>query len=101
MNLQADPISALAGIVLSLIFAYAPGAKQWFGKLDGTGKRLVMLGLCLLVVLAQFGLACGGLGKDFGLSVTCDRAGIVSLVWAFVSAVIANQATFLVAPRRK
>jgi len=38
-----DPISSLAGILLSLIFSYAPTARRWFNTLEPTGKRLMML----------------------------------------------------------
>lgn len=97
--MQADPVSAMAGVLLSLGFSYAPGARDWFGKLTGTQKRLVMLGLCLVVVLVEFGLACTGFAMDFGVTVTCDRTGAVQLTMAFIGAVIANQATFLISPK--
>lgn len=95
-----DPVSALAGILLSLGFSYVPGASNWYQSLSGEVKRLFMLALCLLVVGVEFGLACGNLAQDFGIQVTCDRAGAVGLVQAFITAVIANQATYLISPRK-
>lgn len=96
-----DVIAAIAGAVLSLVFSYVPGAKGWYEGLDGTYKRLVMLGLLALAVLVELGLACSGLGADFGLQVSCDRAGFVALARAFFAALMANQATYLISPALK
>ncbi len=94
-----DLIAAIAGVLLSLIFSYVPGAKRWFARLDGQRKRLVMLGLLALVSLGSMGLACSGGGRDFGLALTCDRPGVVQIVTAFMSAVVANQTTYTISPR--
>lgn len=95
-----DPLSAIAGVVLSLVFSYVPGASDWYGALSGTLKRLVMIGLCLLVALVQFALSCTQLAQAFGLTVTCDQSGAVYLVNAFIAALVANQAAYLVSPRK-
>lgn len=92
-------IASVAGALLSLLFAYVPGAKGWFEGLKGGQKRLVMLGCLVVTALALVGLACGGLAADFGLKVTCDRPGIVAVIEAFVMAVMGNQATFLISPK--
>ena len=95
-----DFISGIAGVLLSLVFSYVPGAKAWFEKLTGDQKRLVMLVTCLLVPLGMIGLSCAGLGADFGLTVTCDRAGFVELAKAFAVAAIANQAAYQLSPAK-
>ncbi len=100
MNGQNELILAIAGIILSLVFSYVPGAKDWFDKLDGTKKRLVMLVLLAMAAGGMFGLACAGLGIELGLVVTCDRAGAIQMVMAFILAVTANQATYLISPKR-
>jgi hypothetical protein len=94
-----DLIAAIAGVLLSLIFSYVPVAKRWFARLDGQRKRLVMLGLLALVSLGSMGLACSGWGRDFGLALTCDRPGVVQIVTAFMSAVVANQTAYTISPR--
>lgn len=93
-----EEISAMAGAILSLVFSYVPKVNEWFGKLDGTQKRLVMLVLLLAAVLIQLGLACAGLGADFELKATCNREGIVMLVRAFIMAAVANQTTYMLTP---
>lgn len=42
--MNADTLSATAGILLSLVFAYGSGVSKWFEALDGLYKRLVMVG---------------------------------------------------------
>lgn len=90
-------LSVIAGVVLSLAFSYIPGLRKQFNRLNGTWKRLVML--CVLVVstLAIYGLVCAGILT--GLA--CNRAGAIDLAWAFVQAMIANQATFQISPKVK
>ena len=96
--MTADLLSSLAGAALSLTFSYAPGTTDWFNRLDGTRKRLVMLVLLLLTSLAVFGLACVGWLSGFGLQATCDQAGAMGLARAFLLALVANQSTYLIAP---
>ncbi len=58
-----------------------------------------MLAMLLLVALSVVGIACAGFAADLGLTVTCDRAGIVGVLQAFGAAVIANQAAYLATPQ--
>ncbi len=94
----AEFVSSLAGVLLSLVFSYVPGAKQWYGALDGLHKRLVMLAFLALAVGLVLGVACAGFGHDFGVAVVCDRSGFVAAARAFGAAVVANQTTYLVSP---
>ena len=95
----ADFLSMLAGIVLSLVFSYVPGAKQWFRKMDTDRQRLVMLAFLALTAAGVWALACAGWGSDFGLALTCDRGGLVALIKAFIYALISNQATHRITPK--
>lgn len=97
--MDATLLSTLAAAALSLLFSYVPGLAARYRRLDGTHKRLVMLALLVLVSFGAYGLACSGLGAAFGLALTCDQPGASALVKALVLALIANQATFLIAPR--
>jgi hypothetical protein len=93
--MNAEFISMIAGILLSLLFSYVPGASDWYGALDGVRKRLVMLVLLFLAAAGAFALSCAGI-YDY---VACSQAGAVQAVEAFIAAVIANQTTYLVAPK--
>lgn len=92
--MDADTLSMLAGAVLSLAFSYVPGLSSWYDPLAAEYKRLVMLGLLVLVAGAAFALACAGLAADLGLALTCDRQNAVGLVRALVLAIAANQGVF-------
>ena len=94
--MTAEKLAVLAGIILSLLFSYIPGLSDWFGKLEGIQKRLVMLALLLVVAAGAFGLSCAQVITE----VTCDQAGAMGLVQAFIAAVIANQATYLISPQK-
>jgi hypothetical protein len=95
-------LAGIAGVVLSLVFAYVPGIEGRFNVLDGTKKRLINLGALALVALAAFGLGCAGW---FNVPVTCDQAGIEGLAMAFTAAAIGNQGAYLMttasSPSRK
>lgn len=97
--MTADFLAMVAGIILSLAFSYIPWFASRYDLLAPEYKRLVMLALLLFVALASIGLACVGVGVDFGLAVTCDRAGIVGVIQAFVFAAMANQSTYLLTKR--
>lgn len=80
----------LAGVVVSLLFSFVPGFKEWFGKLTSEKKQLFMLGLLAVVVAARFGLSCAGRDQTF----ICSWDGAWMALEAFVAAVIANQGTY-------
>ena len=89
---------SLAGILLSLAFAYVPGLEGWYAGLSTIGKRLVMLVLLVLVAVAYLIAACSAIAAQLGIPAdVCTQAGIVTVVQAFIAALIANQATFSLA----
>jgi hypothetical protein len=96
--MDAQTLALLAGVILSLLFSYIPGLNVWFAALDGSIKRLVMLALLFVVGVGVVGIACAGFGGDIGVAVSCDRAGFVGVLKAFVLALIANQAAYAATP---
>lgn len=94
--MSAEQLAAIAGVVLSLIFSYIPGISDWYGALESTQKRLVMAVLLLVVAVGVFAGSCGGILA----TVTCDKAGALGLVSALIAALVANQATYQISPRR-
>lgn len=99
MNVQ-ELIPYLAGVALSLVMAYVPGASDWYGALDGTRKRLVMLGLLFGVSIVYVALGCAPFGSVFGVPAeVCAAGGIAAVIRAFLAAAIANQSTYLLTPR--
>jgi len=88
--LSSEFLASVAGIALSLGFSYIPGLREWFESLDGVYKRVIMAGMLLVVSVAIYALACAGVVGG----VTCDQPGLIALVQAFISALVANQATY-------
>lgn len=97
--MSAEFLALYAGSILSLLFSYVPGLSTWFDGLKSEVKRLVMLGLLLVVAVGVVALACAGYASDLGLSITCDRPGIAAVAQAFILALIANQATYQITPK--
>jgi hypothetical protein len=118
--MDAETLTLAAGALLSLGFAYIPGLAGWYNRLGekpedgsqaggdgGTRKRLVMLGLLVLVSLGAFGLGCMGGNETpagqvyLGLRLTCDDAGAWALAKAFILSVMANQATYQITSKSR
>jgi len=93
--MSAAELSALAGLVISLLFSYIPGLNTWFAGKSTEVKRVVMLVVLLVTSAGLYGISCAGW---FGTIVTCDQEGIIRLVRAFVAAIIANQAIYSISP---
>lgn len=93
--MTAEQLSAYAGVILSLLFSYVPGLSNWYDPLEPTRKRLIMLALLAVTVLSVYGLSCGNIYNI----VTCDKTGALTLVNAFIMAMVANQATYKLSPR--
>lgn len=98
--MTAIQITTYAAILVSLLFSYIPGLNDWFAIQTATKKRLVMLGVMLIVTLGAFGLSCTPLVVSLHLAVSCTAAGAYDLVPSFVAAVIASQAAFAISPQR-
>ena len=90
-------LASIAGIVLSLVFSYVPGAKDWFEQIDGNYKRLVMLGSLILVALAVFGLSCA----NWYALVACSAVGVKALIEMVIIAAISNQTAYALTPKKK
>ena len=95
MEVSSEMIVAIAGVVLSLLFSYIPGLRVWFGGLIAEKKQLIMLGLLVIVSGGIFALGCFDI-LETGIS--CDKPGVISLVFMLISGVVANQATYLISP---
>jgi len=85
---------ALAGGLLSLLFAYVPKLKDWFNTKDAQSKQLFMLALLAVVTAATGLLSCANVETSFLPVFACDQAGLVSLVESFGYAVIGNITTY-------
>lgn len=94
--MNATELSAIAGVVLSLAFSYIPGLSGWFDAKEPTAKRLIMAGVLAAATFAIFVLSCASVLT----LATCDQPGAIGLVTAFIAALVANQATYSISPRK-
>jgi hypothetical protein len=97
MQVTSDGLAVAAGILLSLAFSYGPKVSTWYARLDGTTKRLVMLGAVVVVAGGLFGLGCAGVSV-FGYTVACTTAGALGLAQSVIVCAIANQTTDRMSP---
>lgn len=95
--MTSEKLAIAAGIILSLLFSYVPGLNDWYQKLEGTYKRLIMLSALVMVTAGAFGLSCWNIFPK--PIVTCDLAGAWGLVDALFKALVANQTTYLITPK--
>jgi uncharacterized protein YacL len=95
-ELTPEVLSMIAGVILSLAFSYIPKMNTWFAALPPEIKRLIMLALLFVTSGVIFGLGCAGIVQA---GLTCDKQGVVQLVWCFVLAVIANQGVYSITPQ--
>ena len=96
-SLTPENLTVILGVVLSLAFSYIPGSESKWAQLDPTYKRLIMAGALLIITGAVFGLTCAGvIFSNFA----CDRAGLITIIWVYIQAIIANQSIYAISPRR-
>lgn len=100
--MTSEQLVAGAAVLLAVLFEYVPGLRQWYDDLgedesNGTYKRLVMLACLVAITGGAYVLSCVLMVEQF---VTCDAAGVWGLVRLFVSAIVVNQSTYLIAPKR-
>ena len=90
-KMTAELLASIVAIVLSLLFSYIPGVKEWFDKLSKSRKQTVMGVLLIVVAATAFGLSCGSV---IDVGITCDKAGVLGLVGTLIAALIANQSIY-------
>lgn len=97
--MSADTLSLITGTLLSLFFSYVPGIHNWYTNFEPTIKRLIMLGLLLLVSVSIYGFSCLGWAAEWGISITCNKTGLQTLIKQTVLAIIANQSIYSLSPK--
>ena len=88
-----ENLSVLSGVLLSLAASYLPKFADWYAALDGLRKRQVMAGLLALS-------AVGVVASQCATEWACYAANAEPALRAFITALVVNQATFLITKRR-
>ncbi len=98
--MSAESLSLIAGTILSLTFSYIPGARSWFDEFEPEIKRSIMLVLLLITAGSVYGFSCLGWAAEWGISMSCDRSGLMGLIEQVVIAIVANQSVYAISPRK-
>jgi len=94
-------ISAVVGVLVSLALEYFPRFSEWYQALPDNSQKLFTLGAGALVVFGSLGLACvPSVDLPFTLAFPCSTDGFWAAVSAFLAYLTANQAAYLVLPRK-
>jgi hypothetical protein len=94
--MSIEELTALCGVVTSLIFSYFPIVRDWFDAQEPNVKRLLQVAVAVVVSGAVFGLSCAGILGGF----SCDWPGALDAVRLIVIFVVANQTAYAVTPRK-
>ncbi len=95
MQITPTQLTTIAAALLAVLAEYVPGLKDWYGSLTETYKKLVMLGLLVIVVGVTFGLSCAGWLNAW----QCNEVGLRDALYALALAIAANQGTHLLTRR--
>lgn len=86
--LTPEMLIGFASVILSLLFDWLPGLKNWFDKFSDGQKRGLITGLLVIMTGAVFGLSCAGWLQTGWL---CNGSGIQDAVYLLILAVAINQ----------
>ena len=96
-------VVAIAAFITSAVFRYFPRRREAYAALAEETKQLLMLGLMVVIVFGALGIVCGGWIGDIDpagtITLTCDRAGFIQVMWLLIAAVASNQSAHLILPK--
>lgn len=98
--MNVETLTLITASLTSLVFSYVPGLKSRFEQLDGTQKRLVMVCALGIVAISCYGISCSELRVWLEHPLRCDQAGLLTLIKLWFDALVANQATYALSPRK-
>ena len=89
--MSQEEVLQIAAVVLALVFAYVPGAKDWFDNLNMSYKLLIQLGLFAVIIFGAAAGACLGL-----LEYPCASWGsaMLAALLLFLKVALANQGMY-------
>ncbi len=98
--MSVELIFITVGVLFSLSFEYFPRFSGWYQALEDNLQKLFALAVSAVVVFGALGLSCVSFNFPFDIPFACSNLGLEEAVGAFFFFLVANQVTFLVAPRR-
>lgn len=95
ITFSAEIISGIVGGILALVFAYFPNLNTSYAGLSSEKKSLIMIWLLFVTSIVVAVLA------QYGIIQTQEPVTWVTVVRAFISALIVNQPTHNILPETK
>ena len=92
-------ILGVLGVGLQLAFQYGGGFADWYQ--NHPKKGLLALAFSVGVGLAYFGLSCTPYAADFKIALSCDKAGVFTLLNAIFIVATSQQVAYLVMRKPK
>lgn len=93
----SESLALIVGTVVSLVFSYFPGLNTWYAAKEEPVKKLIMIGLMVVVSGAIFGLGCANILNMDGF--ICAKDSVLQFVSILIASVIANQGTYKISPQ--
>lgn len=87
IDVSPEILAGVAGIIFSLVFAYIPGATEWFEALSVQTKRRFMLGLSALAAVLVIGNECRVVAE-------CYATNWEVFVGALIASAVSNQTAY-------
>ena len=103
-QMSAQLLYGLIGAAISILSDVVPGFKTWFAGLEPNKRRLVMVVFLLFASLGIIFLSCWSVSAHFianYITLPCTEAGFLAVLEAFFFALLGNQSTFLIKPKKK
>lgn len=91
-----EVIMGFAGVVVSVIFSYAPKLRVKYAALDEGQKKEIMAGVMAVITIGITALSCTGF---ISTSIQCTKFGLERVLIDFLIMVIANQGIYGISPK--
>lgn len=86
-------ILSVVGVVLQLIFKYAPKVSDWYQ--NQANKGVLMLAFVVLTAGIMFALSCSPFAARLGISLSCTTDTVFQLLKAIFIVASSQQLTYL------
>lgn len=96
-NVTAELIAAIIGALVSVLFSYFPKLNTLFAALTENKKKLIMLGLMVLVSAGIYVGQC--VLSWWATDLVCGQAGLWRLATILISSIVGNQGVFGLSPQ--
>lgn len=91
-----EVIMGFAGVVVSVIFSYAPKLRVKYAALEEGQKKGIMAGVMAAITIGITALSCTGF---ISTSIQCTKFGLERVLIDFLIMVIANQGIYGISPK--